>query len=281
MQRTLVDLIPAYGIPPTWLQGVEPQYWFGRDTLENFRDTGGHPLYGEKDVVYTYSSMGYRGPEFDVEADIKIVSLGCSWTMGVGVPQEVIFHEVFAERLRSTTGRSVVNWNLGVSGASNDMIARMAHHGVPFLNPDIVLISFTAFARREYFSPDGQRIQYTPNSTPIGNSAYATVFTEVAKHYTEMSSVVDDQFNFYRNFKSVECLLADKMWLYSINNAREIAPMLSHVDATRYGGQFKFEDKARDNGHPGPITHRNISDGLWNRFVELGYLETLQARFKS
>src|SRR5207248_8943651 len=96
---SLCDLIPASGLPPgtSSLAGQEVNWLFG-DSAERYRRGGGHPIYGENDVIYRFNSMGYRCPEFNVHADIRVVAIGCSHVFGIGLPQRTIFHEVFAER---------------------------------------------------------------------------------------------------------------------------------------------------------------------------------------
>ena len=48
----------------------------------------------KKDIVYKLNSRGYRSPEFDVSADIKVLTMGCSWVIGKGVKQDELFHEI-------------------------------------------------------------------------------------------------------------------------------------------------------------------------------------------
>src|SRR5438128_1390373 len=136
----LQDLLPAAGLPHTGYPENAEEQWFGQDRLDAYRRNGGHPLYGETSIVYRFNDHGYRSDSFHKTADVRILAIGCSWVLGVGIPEEAIFHQLFANRVAGELGRSVVVWNLGVAGAANDAIVRLLHQAVPELCPDIVLV---------------------------------------------------------------------------------------------------------------------------------------------
>lgn len=263
------DALPLSGLPRSGNPEGREEFWSpGTDNFQDYQKRGGHPLYGERDIIYRYNSLGYRCPEFDVEAQIRIVSIGCSHTLGVGLPQEAIFHERFAERLRQELSKTVVNWNLGLSGRTNDYVAEMLHLSVPVLQPDIVLILFPQFGRREYMTAHGRLLHYVPNYQHPD-----PVAMEVFGHFSALSSSLDDQLHFFRNYKSVECLLADRCWLFAVTKTEELESLRGHIDESRYVGGMRWLDKARDQAHAGPETHQLLSENFWNRFVALGGLE--------
>jgi hypothetical protein len=262
----LEDIIPITGFPITGGPTCCEDKWQGIDSEEQYRKNG-HPVYGENDVVYRYNRHGYRGPDFDAVGDIRMISVGCSWVFGVGLAGGDIFHEVFAERLRRETGQSVVNFNLGMSGGSGNYVARMLHTTVDKLDPHIVLVMFPQFARREYMAPHGVRMNITPAFVPKD-----LVWREIYDHFMGLSSTLDDQLNFYHNYSSVAALLAGRTWLFSFTNKQDFRSMSDYVDHSRYAGEYEFVDRARDNAHPGPNTHRIIADNFWNKFVDTGGL---------
>lgn len=242
-------------------------FWLFSDSLENYQKRGGHPLYGEKDVVYKFNSHGYRCPEFDDPADIRIVAIGCSFVLGHALPQPAIFHELFAEKLRAESKKSVVLWNLGSCGGSNDYITRTLYLALPKLKPHIVLVNFTRNGRREYVSVQNNSINYVPNYVPTD-----PVANDICQHFAALSSPYDDQMNFFRNYKAVEKLLADRCWMYSHPAPEEFQPIAAHLDLTRFAGDLKIIDRARDHGHPGIESHQRLADLYWKKFLELGSL---------
>jgi len=257
-------------LPPTdYPAGVTLQ-WLSADDPVGYRQRGGHPVYGEHDVVYRMNRLGYRGPEFDAAAQVRIITVGCSYVMGIGVAEADLFHERFAARLRAESSKSTVVWNLGRAGVSNDYICRLLHLAVPRLDPHMVLINFTHAARREYLSVQNQPKHYNPAFAPAD-----AVTREIFGHFAALSSPYDDQLNFYKNYKAIELILAGRCWLYSHIKPHELEPLAAHVDARRYAGPLRFVDRARDGGHAGPESHRILADLYWERFVAIGGPETL------
>jgi hypothetical protein len=264
------DIIPTDDYPVSGLRTNFQTHWMATlDTEEAFRKRG-HPIYGEQDIIYRFNSRGFRGPEFEQNGQIGMISIGCSWVFGAGIPLEHTFHELFAARLREETGMTVVNWNLGRSGSGNDYVARILHLTVPRLKPDIVLVLFPQFARREYAAAHGAMVTYNPSAIPWDITGKL-----IMDKFAALSSTYDDQLNFYRNYKSIESLLVNRCWLFSFTNLHELGMMKEHLDPERYVGEYRFVDRARDHGHPGPQTHRLIFDRFWTKFAETGGLSRL------
>jgi hypothetical protein len=272
----LLELLPTRGLPRTGNPEACVDAWYGQDNAENYRRHGGHPLYGETDITYSYNRLGYRSPEFEEEAALKIVSLGCSWVFGIGLPAPALFHERFADRLRRELGTSVINWNLGVPGASNDAIVRLLHLAVAALRPDVVLILFTYLGRREYVTAHNRCVAYTPTWTAPDPVAH-----EVANHFAALSSRHDDRLNLFRNYKSAEALLTGGRWAFSFVQPDDTQPLREHFDARRLARPPRSLDKARDHAHPGPLTHESLCDGYWTAFSNDGGLETLRQRARA
>lgn len=232
--------------------------WLEGDSEEDYKRHGGHPIYGKEDIEYCFNHLGYRSRDFDTKADIRIAAIGCSYVMGIGLPQQDIFHEVFARRLGDATGKSVVVLNLGAAGGSNDYISRLLHLAVPALNPDIVLVNFTHAERREYLSLNNQLINYNPSYTPRD-----LVTRDLYKHFAALNSPLDDLLNLFRNYKSIEALLCGRQWLFSAISSKDFEQLREHIDCSRYVGALQEIDKARDWKHPGPKSHEALAELYW------------------
>lgn len=267
--------LPIAAVPPLRLFPAGGSFAFlanTRDSKENFARNGGHPVYGETAIEYRFNSLGYRSAEFDAPAEIRILAIGCSYVMGIGLPERDVFHELFAEQLRRATGKNVVVANLGAPGASNDYIARLLQLAVPLLDPDIVLINFTHAARREYGTVEQQLLNYVPANRPSDR-----VSREIFAHLEALSSELDDDLNVFRNYKSIEALLRGRTWLFSTSSAADFERVLDHVDRARFVGSLQWADKARDWCHPGPVSHRNLAELYWEGFTRLGGLSSKHA----
>jgi hypothetical protein len=258
-------ILPIDGLPETDCPANETLQWMYIDDAAGFRERGGHPVYGEYDIDYRFNSCGYRAPEFSAVGEVRIVAIGCSYVFGAGVAQDDIFHERFAARLRADLSTSVIIWNLGRSGASNDYISRLLYLAVPLFDPHIFLINFTHTARREYLSVENKLMNYIPSFMPPDE-----VMRDIHSHFLALSSSYDDQLNFFKNYKAVGLLLAGRCWLYSNMKNHAIEPVAAHMDLDRYVGSFAHIDKARDGVHPGPESHKNMAELFWAKFVEIG-----------
>ena len=210
-------------------------------------------------VVYNHNNYGYRCPDFNELADVKILSLGCSWVYGMGLNKKHLYHEIVAKNIRKT-GKTVVNWNLGIGGKSNDYITRMLHIAMDKLNPNIVLINFTHLSRREYFSFEGDCIAYTPNL--IKNSHLPRKHRTCVKNLLNLTSDHDNFKNFWHNFQSVKAALQNTHWCYSFTDE----PLL---DDEHSAGRFLKLDLARDLIHPGIESHRVMAEIYWDKLSKI------------
>lgn len=84
---------------------------------------------------YRYNSYGYRGPEFIKNAEL--VTAGCSFTHGTGVPEEAIWSNVVAENLKLNVN------NISKPGASIGwIIEKLFNYFKEFGNPKHLLCLF-------------------------------------------------------------------------------------------------------------------------------------------
>jgi hypothetical protein len=261
---TPADWLPTGGLPPTRFPRSVEVEWFDMDSAEAYRANGGHPRYGPHDISYRFNALGYRSPEFQHTADIRVVAVGCSYVLGVALPEDALFHHYFAERLCAHSGRRAVVWNLGYAGASNDYITRILQLAVPFLDPNVVLINFTHASRREYVSAQNEVVPYNPGWSPAD-----PVSRRIKRHLLALSSAPDDRLNVFRNYRAVEALLTGRCWLFSTSDLTVLDGVMPHVAPERYVGTLTDTDRARDGLHPGPRSHAELGESYWKRLLEL------------
>ena len=259
----VTPFLPTRTLPPTSFAGISEVEWLDLDWEGSYQRRG-HPEFGEHDIKYCFNEFGYRCPKFDTAADIRIVSAGCSYVMGIGLPQKVLFHERFAARLGTKRAQTVVNWNLALPGASNDYICRILFLALPVLNPDIVLVNFTHPGRREYVSLEGKLASYNPGVSPSDLKGI-----EICGHFNALCSPPDDVLNLFRNYKAVEALLSGRVWLFSAIQSDAFDSLISYVDRTHYVGYLSAIDLARDHAHPGALSHLSLSELYWEGFMAL------------
>jgi hypothetical protein len=271
----LHELIPAHDLPKSGLPGNETMAWISLDTEAEYRRRGGHPLFNETSIEYRLNSYGYRCPEFTEVADIRMISVGCSYTFGEGLPQDALFHEKFAERLRRESGKTVMNWNMARCGWGNDAVERVLHLAVPVLAPHIVLVLFPEMVRREYLAP-GIEISFVPALGRHDSAVNAVLARQgrlghdrdaLLENLAGISSQQDDELRFFRSYKSIEALLSNRFWLFGHTDRwRESTHIFKHLAPERYAGYCSGLDLARDCQHPGPYSHAVLFERFWKAF---------------
>jgi len=95
--------------------------------------------------TYKYNSHGFRSREFTPANNI-LLTLGCSHTVGVGVPFETTWGEQLAQHFPN-----LVVYNGGVGGAGADTVTRMAVNLIPILKPAMVAILWPNLHRFESY----------------------------------------------------------------------------------------------------------------------------------
>ena len=123
------------------------------DSLERFNNIQGtrhqgHPTWRADSFTYKYNSHGFRSCEFDpTESNPIILTLGCSHTVGVGVPQ----HDNWPEQFARTYFPTHVVYNAGLGGAGADTVARLAVNLIPIIKPAIVAVMWPSLYRFETY----------------------------------------------------------------------------------------------------------------------------------
>lgn len=252
-------VLPTSGLPPTnFPPNTELDYFYLHEHEKHLKH------HEKDDFKYCFNSYGYRCPEFDKHADIRIVAIGCSYVMGIGLPESALFHYRFARQLESYRNQSAVVWNLGSPSASNDYISRLLYLAIPYLDPHIVLVNFTHGGRREYLSVQKKIVPYNPWL----HGANKTI-AEICNHFSALNSHHDDVLNFFKNYKAVESSLQDRCWLFSTIDPQVLEEVKNHIDIKRYAGNLPIIDKALDQLHPGPKSQEILFKNYWDRFIEL------------
>jgi hypothetical protein len=117
------------------------------DTKENY-DKNPSPNWAEHSLNYKYNNQGFRSREFLIQTDNPIIlALGCSHTVGVGIPVE----DNWPEQLGAKYFPNHVVYNAGLGGASSDTVARLAVNLIPILKPDIVAVLWPNMHRFETY----------------------------------------------------------------------------------------------------------------------------------
>jgi hypothetical protein len=81
--------------------------------------------------TYKFNSHGFRCEEFT--EDPGIMFLGCSHTVGIGLPLENVWTTLVSNEL------NLKMINLGIGGSGSDTAFRLANHYIPQLKPKVLI----------------------------------------------------------------------------------------------------------------------------------------------
>jgi hypothetical protein len=214
-------------------------------------------------IWYKMNEHGYRSNPLKDKSDYNILTLGCSWTMGIGVKNEKIWPNLIGEQFGKV-------FNYGMYGASTSFIAKTLYKIISseFI-PDMVLIMWPGFSRRDYIKENG-------SFKKIGGFRMANDMDLVWKNededlmFVQLRNDYQDLMTFWEAYKFVEVIAK----LYNIKIFHTIAgyyydvfkELKSELNSTiNYDTFFdpincyKNDLKARDNHHPGELWHDNFS----------------------
>jgi hypothetical protein len=111
----------------------------------------------EGNCYYTFNELGFRG-DSPKKKGLRVMSVGCSHTEGIGVHN----HQTWSHHLSKLLPNGV-DLNLGISGRSNDYIARTIMTFTEQMKPALVLAMYTYPHRREFYRETGEVEPYHPN----------------------------------------------------------------------------------------------------------------------
>lgn len=128
--------------------------YFSEDTEEkyeynkkNFRKRLIEHCWLDINIEYRFNSQGFRSREFNVNEE-KFLAIGCSFTFGEALNEYQLYHSIVSDFLRMPC------YNLGIPGASNMALFRMAEYWIPELKPKFVILQTTSPARFEIIHSD-------------------------------------------------------------------------------------------------------------------------------
>lgn len=224
--------------------------WFPTDSEESFHrmmKEPEHRAYFAKHgwdkpgaITYKFNSHGFRSEDFDPTAN-NLVALGCSFTMGVGLPFKDIWPSLIGKAL------DLKVCNLAWGGGSSDRCFRMAEWWVPHLRPKLVVLLNPPRGRTE-------------------------IIVEEETEKAEPIMLDNDSDRFIKQWASVDANLRlnnrkNRLAIQAICNNLNI-PFLSY-EADEWMSRSREEaGYARDYMHAGPEGHASFAKKILNDWNE-------------
>jgi hypothetical protein len=216
--------------------------------------------------TYTYNELGFRGDSVH-KTGLKIMSIGCSNTEGVGVNDDETWPHQFSKLIPNG-----VDMNFGCGGRSNDYISRCLLSYYDLIKPDLVLIMYTLPQRREVYTKDNNIEPFMPTE------AWGYLKDEeegklIQSNLTSLQNNNEDFVNWYKNHLLIKLFLESKKCNWLWNGWMEI-PM-KFKEFNRFDGNYKnFLDKGVDGIHSGPKHNQSYAIDLFNH-IYLNFREYL------
>ena len=180
-------------------------------------------------IEYQYNAQGFRSRKIDL-AQPGFAVFGCSFTQGLGLPVDELYHERISKDL------SLPVDNFGVFGASNGLAFRLAHYWLPIIKPKFVILQTTF---RERFEIINQH-----NVSTVMSPAFSQVATvqEVFRDwwFTDANSIADKQRN--------------ELAIQQVCHQLDIPVLMIDVEDFRN----PVLGLSRDLTHPGPPSHHRV-----------------------
>jgi hypothetical protein len=191
--------------------------------------------------------------------------VGCSFTMGIGVPYEDVWTSVATRHIETVLGESVEQHNFGYGAHGNDFFAMVVHQVLPILKPDLLVVLFTDLSRRTLFHQFGYRTallaSYVPPNHEVAHEAFL-----------RLQSDSNDFMDFVRQHNLIDSVakVNGTPWVWQGTNGPNAWPPQvgkyvrtdNMIDCPfpRFGPDAMEEalkrDFARDGMHPGPLTNK-------------------------
>ena len=251
----------------TYPRGQELQFSLSDlDNEQHFKNIQGtrhqgHPMWHADSFTYKYNSYGFRSQEFNIdETKSKILTLGCSHTVGVGIPQQNNWPEQFG---REYFPDHTV-WNAGLGGAGADTRARLAVNMIPIVKPAVVAILWPSLYRFETYENnpvfngawtiEKDNLQYEDNTAYNNQSKNKTILELLQKVYgfkllsIDWDDTVEKVYNIVAWTKGRDGAHFGVEWHQQIahdfylqySNPEDF--MLKYTDAKQYWEKYKDED---------------------------------------
>jgi len=241
----LTNLIKPYHPGPV----SQEQQWWPTDTPERCQEMMQVPEHREYfarhgwdqpgAITYRFNRLGFR--DHSIDADFQphennLVALGCSFTMGVGLPIKDIWPTLLGAELNLRV------CNFGWSGASSDQCFRFAEYWIPELKPRLVVLLNPPRGRYEYFL--NERTEQTRTVWPHS----------------------DDHDTFTKKWLSVDANLRlnnrKNSWAIGAVCHSLGIPYLSYEADEWMSRSREIAGYARDYFHAGPEGHRSFTDKI-------------------
>lgn len=228
--------------------------WLPTDTEENFQQLVQNEEYREyfrtkgwlepDAITYRINSEGFRSEEFDPQA-ASLVALGCSYTIGIGLPESATWSYLVSQAL------GLKNYNLAWGGTSADTCFMLAQYWLPVLRPQLVVMA----------APPRHRFDLITGDPVLPHATY------LPSHETNVFEPSDFVKNWFLNDKNSALNTAKNRLAVEGLCARLGIRCLTYYSHDWFAKDRETAEYARDRLHAGPRAHAIFAEAILNDFA--------------
>lgn len=227
--------------------------WYSTDLMINFAmQSRSFKKQFEREITYNFNSMGYRTTEISNLDKDFLLTFGCSYTEGVGLNLEQIWNDAVSKFLnldlyncaKQASGIDVQYYNATLWKNSN----------LPL--PKLVIVQWPHKARKQFVSKEDNKLRLSDMSeTPTADGRWWG-----KRYIVDTGEMEFNNFIWFENFnniwESLNVPVLNFTWDDDLaENLKRSKYKLWYVLPTNF-------DKARDNGHDGPLFHKDTADQI-------------------
>jgi hypothetical protein len=210
-------------------------------------------------INYSMNEHGYRSNSLKLKSNYNTLTLGCSWTMGVGVDNEFIWPNIISNKIGKV-------FNYGMYGVSTSFVAKTFHKFITSeFTPDVALIMWPGFSRRDYINSNGEFRKIggfrLANKTDLvwKNTDEDILFLELRNDYQDLM-IFWEAYNFVQNtakLHNIKVFHTISGYYYDVFNQLEkyLNKTIDYKTFFNPSNCYKNDLMAADNQHPGKDWH--------------------------
>lgn len=254
------------------------------------------------EVTYRVNKDGFRSNPFKnlENSKVNILTAGCSWTYGEGIPTEYVWPEVLSNKIKEKSGKDVCIYNLGVMGGSiqlsvKNLLAFIRRYG----KPDYIFAELPNFTRGIAYNEKDKYFMNITIDNHINRRGYGSknekdVFKRYTLAYVEEENMLEatllvSLFEEFCKAAGIKLLWSSYAAAFVFRSAAEGAnPAFNnfvfdnHVwsedeshtfrkssDINKYPNvdNLPYWQTAKDDSHPGTAWHQHISNAFFDELL--------------
>lgn len=228
--------------------------------------------YTEESFGYEFNSNGFRCDEFEgllKNGQDSILYFGCSFTFGIGLPEEQIWVTQLHNKIEKLEGKRLNKINLGMPGAGIDYVRYTAGKAISKFKPKYVFTYVPPFPRllsmRPFTKEDYTYAFLGPNIPKAGTKISTYLYNIMLSNEKTCNEYMDWYYESEQQTLNTFSELSGAKWItLEHNKICGAGPDKPGIFPSRH--KANYPDIARDFMHLGPTFHHELATEFFNEY---------------